>query len=76
MVAAEYDEAADFLHDIALVKRGDFYCVIDRNGEYLVPCAMDEIVMLDGELLRLEKQDKMAYFDLRTKKYMWQANGF
>ena len=56
--------------------RADFYGLMNKNGEYLIPCGMDEIVATEGDLLRLEKEGKMAYFDLRTKKMMWQAAGF
>jgi hypothetical protein len=76
VIPAEFDEAADFHAGVAIVKRGAFKCVIDKDGEYLIACAMDEIISLDGDILRLEKENKMAYFDLRTKKYMWQPVGF
>ena len=76
VVPAEYAEASGFTQGVAVVKRGEFSCVIGKTGEYLIPCAMDEIVILEGDILRLEKEDKMAYFDLRTKKYMWKSAGF
>jgi hypothetical protein len=37
---------------------------------------MDEVVFMENDLVRLEKENKMAYLDLRTKKMMWQAKGF
>ena len=76
IVEALYEEALDFKEGVTIVKRGEFYCVIAKNGEHLIPCAMDEIVLMESDVFRLEKENKMAYFDLRTKKYMWQSTGF
>jgi hypothetical protein len=77
VIPAEYDEVSDFLPSgVAVVKRGGFECLIDKNGAYLIPCSMDEIVVMEAEVLRVEKVDKMAYFDLRTGKYLWQPVGF
>ncbi len=36
----------------------------------------DEIVVMEAEVLRVEKAEKMAYFDLRANKYLWQPTGF
>ena len=76
VVEPEFAEANDFSDGLALVLRTEYYCLINTKGEIVVPCAMDEVVQMDKDLLRLEKQNKMAYFDLRTKTMMWQAKGF
>ena len=76
IIEPEFAEANDFSEGLALVLRSDFYCLINKKGERLVACAMDEVVFLENDLVRLEKENKMAYFDLRTKKMMWQSKGF
>jgi hypothetical protein len=76
VIAPQFSEAEDFMMGVAIVERGDFKCLIDKNGKTLIPCAIDEVILIEGDVLRLEKEEKMAYFDLRTKRYMWQAIGF
>lgn len=61
---------------MAIVNRSGFYCLIDMKGTLQVACGMDAIIPLENDILRLEKEEKMAYFDARIKKMMWQAKGF
>jgi hypothetical protein len=72
-----YTEVSNFEDGVAIVKRSDFFCISDKDHNYLLPCALDKVERLsDHKTLRIFKENKMAYFSLETRKYIWEEDGF
>ena len=74
-----YDEASDFGvfgRDWSLVTLNDKLGIIDRTGNEIIPSEMDDIQKEDSHLLKMEKDSKIAYYDLIKGAFLWKEVGF
>jgi hypothetical protein len=74
-----YDEATNFNafgQYWSLVTLSNKVGIINMNGVEIIPCEMDEIEKEDIHLLKIQKDSKMAYFDIISNLYLWKEEGF
>jgi hypothetical protein len=76
LVTATYDEATDFKNSIAIVTSGGKKGVVNSNGKLIIPCEMDEITFSGNSMLKLEKNEKLAWYNLALQKQVWSEEGF
>jgi len=58
------------------VKKDGVFGYIDKNNVVVVPIEADKTEELEGAIIRMEKKDKLAYFDLKAKKFVWKEEGY
>lgn len=71
-----FDEAADFKNGLCNVIIEDKMGIIDYTGTSIIPCELDAITPVNSTVLKLEKNSKMAYYNLLTREYFWKEEGF
>jgi hypothetical protein len=76
IIPASYDEATDFTNGISIVTLAGKKGVADPTGKLLVPCEMDDITEAGKGMLKLEKNEKFAYYNLSMQKQVWTETGF
>jgi len=76
IVPATYDEATDFKNGISIATSGGKKGVLDLSGNLIIPCEMDEIEIAGRGMLKLEKKEKFAYYNLSLQKRIWAEAGF
>ena len=50
--------------------------IINLKGEYILPGEMEKIIKLTNELLKLEKDEKLAYYNINKQKFIWKEEEF
>ncbi len=75
----EYDSKTDLGHGLHKVKSGDFYGIIDDNGDVIVSVEFQDILFREGKALLIKKDDviegvvdslgKMHLFDIKYKAH-------
>ncbi len=63
-----YDDASDFVKEIAFVKFGGKYGVIDIKGDLIVPFEYDSVAIHEDGRITLTKKGKLYYIDSDKKK--------
>lgn len=76
VIPATYDEASDMKNGNSIVVTAGKKGVLDKTGKLILPCEMDEISEAGKGMLKLEKNDKFAYFNLLLMKQVWAEAGF
>ncbi|MES2590406.1 MAG: WG repeat-containing protein [Bacteroidota bacterium] len=71
-----FDEAADFKNGLCNVIIEDKMGIIDYTGTSIIPCELDAITPVNITVLKLEKNSKMAYYNILTREYFWKEEGF
>ena len=71
-----YDEATDFRSGISFVTSAEKKGLLDISGKLIIPCEMDEISEAGKGMFKLEKNGKIAYYNLALKKQVWAEAGF
>jgi hypothetical protein len=76
-LTCEYDEIQDPKMGVFVARIGEKYGLLDENGKYLIEPELDEVENpLKDDLLQLSKVGKLAYFNLKTRSFVWKENGF
>ena len=65
VVPFDYDDADQFLGDLAVVKRNGFMGVINKQGKEVVPCEYEGITICRDGLILVYKKGKWGYFNKR-----------
>ena len=67
-ILEEYDEATEFIDDIARVRKGNKWGFLHRNGRPITPVQYDEVGLYAGEefdlVARVKKNNKLGYVDV------------
>jgi len=72
-----FDQAGDFSGGIAKVSEAGKIGFINKNNAYVLRCEIDEAsTVMEGDVVLLKKNHKMAYFNLKTANYIWREAGF
>ncbi|MBI3501300.1 MAG: WG repeat-containing protein [Bacteroidetes bacterium] len=76
IIPATYDEATDFKNGISIATLAGKKGALDSSGKIIIPFEMDEITEVHSGILKLEKNNKTAYFNLSLQKQIWTETGF
>ena len=71
----QYDGANDFKNGLCQATQGHHGCLIDKEGVAIIPCQMNSSLQFDT-MFQVEINGKMAMFNLKTFRYIWQEDGF
>lgn len=67
VIPYEYDEACNFIEDLAAVKKDDKWGFIDKKGNVIVRFIYDEVDSFSEGLAAVKKDDKWGYIDKTGK---------
>jgi hypothetical protein len=76
VIDEQYEAANNFSNNIASVKLNGKFGLIDTAGVFIVPCTWTDLKIMPHGLLKVTIGDKMAYYSLKTRKYLWAEEGF
>ena len=63
------------LDDYLYVNDGKGYGLMDKKGNWILPCAYSEIEFVNSTILRVEKNEKFAYYNLVKCEFTWKEKG-
>ena len=69
-------EATDFKNGISMVVLAGKRGIMDTTGKLLIPCEMDEIIEAGKGMMKVEKNQKTAYYNILLQKQVWAEAGF
>jgi len=49
---------------------------MDITGKLIIPCEMDEITEAGKGMMKVEKNEKIAYYNILLQKQVWTEIGF
>lgn len=75
-VRLEYSEAADPESGYIRIRNENGWGLMDTHGNFLLPCIYDRIEIISSYEVRLERNEKFAYYNLIRCDYFWKENGF
>lgn len=76
LIDLQFDEAGTFKNGWCTVVIDEKSGIIDPTGSWILPCELDVIAQVKGNILRLEKNSKLAYFNIHNRNYFWKEEGF
>jgi hypothetical protein len=76
VIPFDYEGAEDFFSGCAITVMYGKKGLIDRAGQMLIPFSMDEIIPVSSSILRLEKNKKISYYNMRLQQFIWKEEGF
>ena len=76
VIGFNYDEAEDFKNRLSVVTIDDKLGFIDNSGNTVIPCEWDTITNLTGSIIKVEKNKKIAYYNIKDLEYIWKEEGF
>lgn len=71
-----FDEADIFKNGLCTVLIDEKKGIIDASGVWILPCEFDSIIQINGSVLKLEKNSKIAYYNILNREYFWKEIGF
>ncbi|MFY9311272.1 MAG: WG repeat-containing protein [Bacteroidia bacterium] len=76
VIELQFDEAGTFKNGWCTVVIDEKTGIIDLAGSWILPCELDVITQVKENILRLEKNSRLAYFNILTRNYFWKEEGF
>jgi hypothetical protein len=49
---------------------------VDLSGKFIVPCEIDNVDKVNVNVLKFEKNSKIAYYNILTRNYIWKEEGY
>jgi hypothetical protein len=75
VIEAKYDDVFDnYVENAFLVKVGEKYGIVGKTGNEILPIQYDEPEKVTGDIYLLTKDDKIAYYNMATRRFIWQQN--
>ena len=72
-----FDGADKFINGFCLVEIENKKGIIDLSGALIIACELDKIAPYYGSsILKLEKNSKLAYYNLLSQGYLWKEEGY
>lgn len=75
-VRIEYSEASESEFGYIKIRNENGWGLMDAKGNFLLPCIYDRIEIFSPYEVRLERNEKFAYYNLIRCDYFWKENGF
>ncbi|MDQ3111753.1 MAG: WG repeat-containing protein [Bacteroidota bacterium] len=68
-------ESIAFLNDYLYVNDGNAFGLMDRQGNWILPCIYSRIEFMSNTILRVEKNDKFGYYNIVRCEFLWKETG-
>ncbi|MGZ4079501.1 MAG: hypothetical protein ACXVDW_18965, partial [Bacteroidia bacterium] len=67
---------AHFENGLCAVTNDNLIGMIDASGAVIIPCEIDKILDKSGDILKFEKNSKIAYYNTLSRQYIWKEEGY
>jgi hypothetical protein len=74
-IVAPQFQSITFLNDHLYVNDGNGFGLMDKQGNWILPCTFTRIEFMSSTILRVEKNDKFGYYNIVRCEYIWKEEG-
>ena len=74
-IIAPQFQSLDYLDDYLLVNDGKGFGLMDKKGNWILPCNYSKIEFISETILRLEMNDKFGYYNIVQCQFIWREDG-
>jgi hypothetical protein len=68
-------QSITFLNDHLYVNDGKAFGLMDKQGNWVLPCVYSRIEFMSSTILRVERNDKFGYYNIVRCEFMWKESG-
>lgn len=68
-------QSISFLDDHLYVNDGNAFGLMDKQGNWVLPCVYSRIEFMSSTILRVEKNEKFGYYNIVRCEFIWKENG-
>ncbi|HET6990360.1 MAG TPA: WG repeat-containing protein, partial [Bacteroidia bacterium] len=68
-------QTINYLDNYIYVNDGNAWGLMDKKGNWILPCKYSKIEFVDSSMLRVEKNDKFGYYNIARCEFTWKEDG-
>ena len=71
-----WDEASNYKNGFAIVQFNNKFGLITKTGDLIIPTELDKAPELSENIVLLQHNDKIAWYNLSERKFIWKEEGY
>lgn len=76
MLAPEWDALHNITDSMVVVERGGNYGIMHLSGKVILAAELDKLPEISEKYTLLIHNDKLAWYDLSSLKFIWKEEGY